>query len=174
MPGALPPTSDYTYAIDLFIHQGVLKENGIDVKFFNQAGEESDVLFWEENFLGFPVGSRVPTGFFDDVRDTWVAIEDGFFVEVTDIVNGKAVLNLGGRDATALGITDEELTMVGSFAVIGQSYMRVPFPHFSIWTVTTGPVLIHAAALQTNHLRRAMVIAIRRSLGRSSIASFVR
>ena len=103
MPGALPPTSDYTYAIDLFIHQGVLKENGIDVKFFNQAGEESDVL-WEENFLGFPVGSRVPTGFFDDVRDTWVAIEDGFFVEVIDIVDGKAVLNLGGRDAGSLAL----------------------------------------------------------------------
>ncbi|MBT6488733.1 MAG: hypothetical protein HOK97_03160, partial [Deltaproteobacteria bacterium] len=131
MPGALPPTSDYTYAIDLFIHQGVLKEDGVDVKFFDQAGGESDVLFWEENFLGFPVGSRVPTGYFDDVRDTWVAIEDGFFVEVTDIVDGKAVLNLGGRDAGELGITNDELTVVAGFATIGQSYMRVPFPHFS-------------------------------------------
>ena len=131
MPGALPPTSDYTYAIDLFIHQGVLKENGMNVKFFDQTGEASDVLFWEENFLGFPVGSRVPTGYYDDERDTWVAVEDGFFVEVTDIVDGKAVLNLGDRDAGALGITEEELAVVGGFAVIGESYMRVPFPHFS-------------------------------------------
>ena len=77
------------------------------------------------------MGSRVPTGYFDDVRDTWVAIEDGFFLEVTDIVDGKAVLNLGGRDASELGITNDELAVVAGFATIGQSYMRVPFPHFS-------------------------------------------
>ena len=52
MPGALPPTSDYTYAVDFFIHQVVEKENGIDVKFFDASGA-SQVLFWEENFVGF-------------------------------------------------------------------------------------------------------------------------
>ena len=57
MPGNLPPTSTYTYAVELGADEAVAKVNGRDVV-FNQP-----VVFYVENFMHVPVGQIVPARF---------------------------------------------------------------------------------------------------------------
>src|SRR5262249_2098725 len=60
MPAELPPTSGYTYAVSLSADEAVTKINGKDV-LLNQPA-----IFYVENFLNFPVGITVPTGYYDN------------------------------------------------------------------------------------------------------------
>ena len=55
MPAALPPTSGYTYAVELSADEAIAA--GATSVTFNQP-----LPFYVENFLGFPVGSLVPIG----------------------------------------------------------------------------------------------------------------
>src|SRR5207245_7782631 len=67
MPAALPPQSAYTYAVELRAD-----EAGEAKVEFNQP-----LPFFVENFLGFPVGTTIPSGYYDETRGTWVADESG-------------------------------------------------------------------------------------------------
>jgi hypothetical protein len=70
MPAALPPTSAYTYAAEFSIEE----EGAVMVTF------EKPVIFYLENFIpsenppepGLPVGSPVPTGYYDRAKGIWV------------------------------------------------------------------------------------------------------
>ena len=57
MPGELPPSSGYTYAVELSADEA-LAAGAQEVRF------SSPVPFYVENFVGFPVGSLVPAGFY--------------------------------------------------------------------------------------------------------------
>src|SRR5205085_10367592 len=70
MPGDLPPTSGYTYAAEYSLDEAVAA-SATDV-IFNQP-----VISYEENFLGFPVGLSVPTGYYDRVSGRWVPSASG-------------------------------------------------------------------------------------------------
>ena len=61
MPGELPPSSGYTYALELSVDEADLA--GATSVRFNQA-----IPFYVENFLRFPVGSPVPSGYYDRER----------------------------------------------------------------------------------------------------------
>src|SRR5262249_3234499 len=54
MPAPLPPTSAYTYAVELGAEEATVRIAGTDV-LFNQP-----VYLYVENFLGFPTGLQVP------------------------------------------------------------------------------------------------------------------
>jgi RHS repeat-associated protein len=56
MPFELPPGTGYTYAVEFSVDEAV-KENAREVK-FNQP-----VISYVDNFLGFPVGMPVPSGY---------------------------------------------------------------------------------------------------------------
>ena len=60
MPAKLPPTTGYTYAVELSADEGPTKLNGKDVLF------DQPVPFYVENFLNFPVGGAVPVGYYDN------------------------------------------------------------------------------------------------------------
>ena len=70
MPGALPATSGYTYAVELTADEAI------------QAGANSvtfdpPLALYVENFLDFPVGGIVPTGYYDRATSAWIASANG-------------------------------------------------------------------------------------------------
>lgn len=133
MPAKLPPTSGYTYAVELSADEA-LAAGAVQVR-FNQP-----LPFYIENFLSFPVGGIVPTGYYDRMRGVWVASNNGRIVEILSVTGGMAVLDVDGSgqaaDAQALaelGITDAERRRLVELYTPGQSLWRVSIPHFTPW-----------------------------------------
>lgn len=133
MSAPLPAGSGYTYAAEFSIDQAVAAD-AREVR-FNQA-----LPTYVENFLGFPVGTAVPSGYYDRQKGQWVASQNGRVIKILSITNGQANLDLDGTDVAAdaaaldsLGITVAELTQLAQLYVPGQSLWRVPLDHFSFW-----------------------------------------
>src|SRR5258706_3344590 len=93
MPGGLPPASGYTYAVELSADEA-LAAGAASIQ-FNQP-----VPFYVENFVGFPVGSQVPLGFYDRARGQWLAADNGRVIAVIAITSGMADLDLDGDGLT--------------------------------------------------------------------------
>lgn len=136
MPGALPPTSGYTYAAELGADE-VFAARATEVR-FNQA-----VNFYVENFLNFPVGGRVPAGYYDRSRGTWVPSQNGRVIKILSVTNGLANLDTDGNGTAdnaatlaALGITDAERQQLAALYQPGQSLWRTPVTHFTPWDAT--------------------------------------
>ena len=128
MPAELPPTSAYTYCVDLSADEEVAAgANGVQ---FNQT-----VYLYVENFLHFPVGGIVPQGDYDHAKGIWVPAENGRVVKVVSITNGAADLDTDGDgvadDGAASGVTDAERTQLAALYVAGETLWRVPVIHFS-------------------------------------------
>ncbi|HUL51010.1 MAG TPA: hypothetical protein VLU94_00350, partial [Candidatus Nitrosotalea sp.] len=137
MPAGLPPTSGYTYCVELSADEAVAV--GASTVQFNQP-----LCFYVENFLNFPVGQIVPTGYYDRQKGTWVASRNGRVIKVLDVINGAATIDADGDGAAdtaaqlaALGITDEELQRVAALYSPGQTLWRTCITHFSPWDLNT-------------------------------------
>lgn len=95
------------------------------------AGVEFDrpVYVYVDNFLGFPVGTAVPSGSYDHSDLTWAPMPDGVVVKIEDIVDGKAVLSAGkGGDVKA---PDDELALLAKHFQVGSHVAmatRLPRP----------------------------------------------
>jgi RHS repeat-associated protein len=131
MPAPLPPTSAYTYAVELSADEA-LAAGAKTVRF------DRPLVDYVENFLGFPSGSQVPVGFYDRDKGAWIASDNGRVVKIVDIFGGMAELDIDGDevsdDATALatlGITDSERLRLAQLYLPGQTLWRVSIPHFS-------------------------------------------
>src|SRR5688572_6933196 len=133
MPATLPPASGYTYCVELSADEAVAT-GATDIR-FNQA-----LPVYVENFLDFPVGTAVPTGYYDRQKGYWIASTNGRVIKVLSITSGMADLDTDGDAATddaakltALGISDQERTRLGQLYVSGQTLWRVPITHFTPW-----------------------------------------
>jgi len=131
MPGILPTTSAYTYAVELSADEALA--GGATGVTFNQP-----VFNYVENFLDFPVGVAVPTGYYDHEKSHWVASKNGLVIKIVSISGGLADIDVDGDDiadtGTALsdlGFTDAEREKLGAAYSAGQSLWRVPMTHFS-------------------------------------------
>jgi RHS repeat-associated protein len=134
MPALLPSASAYTYALELKTEEGVFKLNGKDVLF------DRPVPFYVNDFLGFPVGSAVPVGYYDSDKGAWVASENGRVIKILAINSGSAELDTDGDgladDAAkleALGITAQELIQLASLYTAGVTLWRVQMNHLSTY-----------------------------------------
>jgi len=133
MPGPLPPTSGYTYAVELSVDEAIAA--GAKTVNFSQP-----IPFYVDNFLNFPVGEVVPTGWYDRDKGAWVPSENGRIIKVVAINNGLASVDVDG-DGVAdtgqvlidLGITNEELENLANLYAAGKSLWRVPITHFTPW-----------------------------------------
>jgi len=105
MPGELPPTSGYTYAVELSVDEAI----AVNAKRgdFNQP-----VPFYVDNFLDFPVGEIVPVGWYDYDKSAWIPSDNGRIIKILSITNGMADLDVVGSETVAdaaqlaeLGIT---------------------------------------------------------------------
>lgn len=128
MPAELPQTTGYTYCVELSADE---TENII----FSQS-----VYFYLENYLNFPVGDPVPTGYYDKTKGIWVASQNGQIIRILGINNGRAELDIDGSGDVAdesllatLNITSGELQEIASQYPVGQSLWRVPINHFTPW-----------------------------------------
>ncbi len=133
MPALLPPASGYTYAVELSVDEAVAKIDGRDVII------SQPVVFYVENFLGFPVGGIVPVGYYDNDGAAWVESDNGRIVQVLD-TDGLADLDVDGDGladtGTALsdlGITDAEREQLALLYEPGQSLWRVLIAHLSTY-----------------------------------------
>ncbi|HEX2058445.1 MAG TPA: RHS repeat-associated core domain-containing protein [Actinomycetota bacterium] len=133
MPGALPATSAYTYAVEYSIDEA--ESAGATEIRFSDA-----VVTYTDNFLGFPVGTPVPTGYYDRETHSWVAADDGIVVKILAAGAGAVELdtdgdgNADGPERLAeLGVTAEELARLASLYEAGQTFWRVPIEHFTPW-----------------------------------------
>ncbi|MCA1557359.1 MAG: DUF4214 domain-containing protein, partial [Acidobacteria bacterium] len=131
MPGDLPATSAYTYAVEFSTDEAVAL--GATRVQFSQP-----VINYLENFLGFPIGISVPVGFYDPAKGVWVADQDGRVVRILSITGGKADLDVDGSNTAAdasklaaLGVTEVERQQLASLYTAGQSLWRTPITHFS-------------------------------------------
>jgi len=128
MPGSLPPTSAYTYAVEITVDEA-----------FGRSVELSQpALLYVENFLGFAVGTGMPVGAYDPGHGEWTGLPNGVVLELLSITGGFADLDTDGDGAAdsaaqlaSLGVTDlERQTLAGTYAA-GQTLWRSSVPHFS-------------------------------------------
>lgn len=127
MPGLLPGETGYTYAVEMSIDE--LRDVEIDTVEFDKP-----VSLYVDNFLGFPVGSVVPSGTYDRQQtNSWVPNDNGVVVAIVD--GGFDVDGDGSKDSgealSSLGITGEEVrSVVGAYGD-GTELWRAPVVHFS-------------------------------------------
>jgi RHS repeat-associated protein len=133
MPGDLPPTSGYTYAVELSADEA-LAAGATEVRFSNP------LPFYVENFLNFPVGTTVPSGSYDRARGVWVPAESGKVIKIVSSTGGFADLDVdgdgladSGSALTALSITDAERQQLALLYQPGLTLWRVLIPHFTPW-----------------------------------------
>ncbi len=152
MPAALPPDIGYTYCVELSADEAVangIKVGGKDVVF------SKPVVFYVENFLGFPVGGIVPVGYYDADRAAWVPHDNGRIIQILSVTGGLADVDIDGdgaaNDAASLaelGINDAERAKLANLYAVGQSLWRIALPHLSTWDANWnwGPPLDAVAA----------------------------
>src|SRR5205085_8513829 len=133
MPAGLPATSGYTYCVELTADEATMA--GAREVRFSKA-----VPVYVENFLQFPVGMIVPSGYYDRVQGAWRGSDNGRVLQVLGTASGLALLDTNGDGAaddaatlTALGIDDEERRTIATLYTAGQSLWRVPVTHFTPW-----------------------------------------
>jgi RHS repeat-associated protein len=132
MPGVLPPTTAYTYALEYSVDEAMWPD--VRSVQFSQP-----VVHYVENFLNFPVGSIVPTGYYDRDRASWVPVDNGQVIRVLDTA-GLAELDTdgdgladGAAALAALGITDAERGTIAQLYLPGDSVWRVPLTHLTTY-----------------------------------------
>ena len=128
MPGSLPPSSGYTYAAELSVDQAVAA-GATEVRF------DKPVINYVDNFLGFPVGGIVPTGYYDRADGEWKAAPNGRVIKLLAVVDGKAQLDTDGDGQAddGLNIDDAERARLAETRHVGDELWRVPMDHFTPW-----------------------------------------
>lgn len=131
MPAELPPNVAYTYCVEFSVDE---IEAGVKIKF------DKPVYNYVENFIGAPVGSIVPVGYYDYEQAAWISSKNGLVIKVLSINEGIAKLDINGSglaaDAAALaalGVTADELQKLANLYQAGQELWRVPISHFSTY-----------------------------------------
>ncbi|MFP2930737.1 PA14 domain-containing protein [Pyxidicoccus sp. 3LG] len=133
MPGALPPMSGYTYALEWSLDEA-LSVGATRVSF------TQPVYFYLDNFLEFPVGGVVPTGYYDRQLGAWQADADGRVIKIISITSGLADVDVTGDGVadtgltlSELGFTNEERQNLATLYTQGTSLWRVPLTHLTPW-----------------------------------------
>lgn len=133
MPGALPTSSAYTYAAEVSVDEAVAV--GSDHVQFNQP-----VYYYVENFLKFPVGAVVPSGYYDREKAGWISSKNGVIIKILGVQNGLAQIDsvgAGTPDNTSrlqqINVSDEERMQLAKLYSIGATLWRVPLTHFTPW-----------------------------------------
>lgn len=131
MPGPLPPSSGYTYAVELSFDEALAA--GASHVRFNQP-----VTLMVDNFLALPAGAGVPAGGYDRDRGQWVGEADGLVVDILGVAQGMATLDTNGDAAAddantlmAAGISDADRRAIAGLYPSGGSVWLVHLSSFS-------------------------------------------
>ena len=96
MPGELPPSSAYTYAVELSVDQAV-QAGATDVAF------SKPVVTYVDNFLHFPAGTIVPAAYYDETKGAWVPSTNGVVLKIVAEPAGVAEVDVTGDDVADTG-----------------------------------------------------------------------
>ena len=138
MPAELPPASQYTYAVQVTADAQLAAGPGAVITF------SQPVPLYVENFLDFPVGTRVPTGAYNPDSAKWFPRPNGVVLRILDTLQGRAILDINGDgqpDSDSLllfnGIDPLERTKLAGTYPINSRLWRVPIietlPHDLNW-----------------------------------------
>ena len=137
MPAELPPTSAYTYAVELSVDEA-LAAGAMTVQ-FNQA-----IPFYVDNFLNFPVGIQVPVAYYDREKSAWIPTDDGRIIQILRISRGVAQVDTTGDgvadNGVDLGMTEAERQALAQSYTAGQSLQRVAVQHLTPYDLNYGVV----------------------------------
>jgi hypothetical protein len=127
MPGVLPPSSGYTYCAELSADEAMAL--GATIQF------DRPVMNYVENFLGFPVGTIVPVGYYDRKQAVWVPSQNGRVIKILGSTGGLADVDTNGDGTADTGenVTDVERQQLATLYAAGQTLWRVPITHFTPW-----------------------------------------
>ena len=127
MPGELPDSSAYTYAVEFSVDDAV-EAGATDVKF------TKPVTTYVDNFLGFKAGTIVPSAYYDEGKGAWVPSKNGLVIKIVSESGGRANVDTNG-DGTAdnTGIDDAERQKLAQQYDAGKSLWRVEVEHFTPW-----------------------------------------
>src|SRR5262249_41324544 len=135
-------TSGYTYAIDLTpdeVLRSGEKVNGVDTALSAPA------VFYLDNFLNFPVGTQVPSGFYDDDKGYWRPVRNGVVAKVVSYTGALANVDLTGdgvaetqldlnKDGVAdVTLEDGERQKIAIVYNVGDTFWRMDLPHLSAY-----------------------------------------
>ncbi len=130
MPAPLPPTSAYTYAVDLNADEAL--NVGGSVRF------SQPVPVYLENFLGFAVGTEIPVGYYDYTTGRWVPEKNGKVIKILSVSAGNVAIDFDGDGIAesnavldSLGISAAGRSALSSLYTAGQSLWRWSADHFS-------------------------------------------
>ncbi len=139
MPALLPPSSAYTYAVELSADEAIAAD-AKTVRF------SRPVAFYVENFLGMPVGAHVPTAWWNRAG-AWVPSDDGRVIRIQGAQGGLAELDTDGdslpdSEATLsmLGVTSDERRSLASTYSPGVELWRAQAEHFTTYDLNYGIV----------------------------------
>ena len=132
MPGELPSTSAYTYAVELSVDEAVAAK-AKTVRF------SQPVAFYTDNFLDFKAGVIIPVGYYDREKAAWIASDNGRVIQILSInSNGLAELDVDGTGQpadsatlTALGVTSDERKQLAQTYTVGKILWRSLHTHFT-------------------------------------------
>lgn len=138
MPCDLPTTSAYTYAVEIGADEAIAS-GASHIRLDRPAAIHLD------NFLGMPVGIPVPNGSLNRKAHRWEAEKSGLVIGVLAVHDGLATLSLDSTGAAAtqaqldsLGITSDELRIIGARFGAGSSFWRVQVTHFTTYDFNFG------------------------------------
>ncbi|TGG89401.1 hypothetical protein E4656_19895 [Natronospirillum operosum] len=133
MPGELPPTSAYTYAVELSVDEAIAAGS-------SRVDFDQPVPLYVDNFLDFPTGEIVPAGYYDYEDAVWKAGDNGQVIEILSIESGLAILDVTGdgtpaseEELAALGIDSAEQEKLADLYSSGKTLWRTPVNHFTPW-----------------------------------------
>lgn len=131
MPGELPSTTAYTYAVELSADEAIAA-SAKHVHF------SKEVSVYVDNFIQLPVGTAVPQAYYDYDKVAWVPEADGLVIKVLGITGGLADIDvMGGGNAAsvaelaAIGIDADERRALVSLYSAGKTLWRTRVSHFS-------------------------------------------
>ncbi len=143
MPAELPPTSAYTYAVELSVDEAIAA--GAKTVQFSQP-----IPFYVDNFLNFPAGTQVPGAYYDFEKAAWVPIDDGRIIRILSIANGVAQIDSTGNgiadNGVAIGMTEAERQQLAQLYPAGKTLSRMTVTHFSPYDLNYGIVARLGAA----------------------------
>jgi RHS repeat-associated protein len=132
-PGSLPSSSGVHYGLEF----SVAEAESLGAR---RVTLSEPAAVYVENFLGLPVGTKVPLGYYDRSAGQWQAEASGRVVRILEVAAGAAVLDFEGEGAAAsnetlreAGVTEDELRSIGARYAVGTTLWRAVVSHFSPW-----------------------------------------
>lgn len=138
MPAPLPPTSGYTYCVELSVDEALAA--GAESVVFSQP-----VVTYVDNFLAMPIGEPVPVGYYDRRSARWIPEPNGIVLRVLSTEGGTAQLDVDGDGApeseatlATVGVNSAERVQLASLYSPGAALWRFTVTHFSPYDANWG------------------------------------